>query len=79
MNELVIQLCERLKAEADAIISSMKSGAAVVGTGHENSIETVALFNDLAIDGVEHCQKLVVTLSKCFFQNDSKKKEDGTE
>ena len=29
----------------------------------------------LAIDGVEHCQKIVVALSNCFFQNASK--EDG--
>ena len=44
MNELVIQLCERLKLEADAIIGSMKSGAIVIQTGHENSVETVSLF-----------------------------------
>ena len=42
MNELVIQLCERLKLEADAIIGSMKSGAIVIQTGHENSVETVS-------------------------------------
>ena len=75
MNELVIQLCERLKLEADAIIGSMKSGAIVIQTGHENSVETVSLFDGLAIDGVEPCQKIVVALSNCFFQNASK--EDG--
>ena len=47
MNELVIQLCERLKLEADAI------------------------------DGVEHCQKVVLALSKCFFQQT--KQEEGSE
>lgn len=75
MNELVIQLCERLKVEADAIINCMKSGAIAVGTGHESSIDTASLFDGLAIDGVEHCQKVVVALSNCFFQNASK--EDG--
>lgn len=72
MNELVIQLCERLKLEADAIIGSMKSGATVMQTGHENSIKAVSLFDGLAIDGVEHCQKIVLELSNCFFQNKSK-------
>lgn len=69
MNELVIQLCEQLKLEADAIIGSMKSGVTVMQTGHENSIKAVSLFDGLAIDGVEHCQKIVLELSKCFFQN----------
>lgn len=77
MNELVIQLCERLKLEADAIIGSMKSGVIVMQSGHENSIETVSMFDDLAIDGVEHCQKIVLALSNCFFQDASKRKEDG--
>lgn len=77
MNELVIQLCERLKLEADAIIGSMKSGAIVIQTGHENSVETVSLFDGLAIDGVEHCQKIVVALSNCFFQQT--KQEEGSE
>ena len=53
----------------------MKSGAIVIQTGHENSVETVSLFDGLAIDGVEHCQKIVLALSNCFFQNASK--EDG--
>lgn len=75
MNELVIQLCERLKVEADAIISCMKSGAAVMQSGHENSIDTVALFDGLAVDGVQHCQKIVVALSKCFFQQANQTEE----
>lgn len=79
MHELVIQLCERLKVEADAIISSMKSGAIVMGSGHENSIETVSLFDGLAIDSVEHCQKIVMSLSKCFFQESKDQKKEGNE
>ena len=77
MNELVIQLCERLKVEADAIINCMKSGAIAVGTGHESSIDTASLFDGLAIDGVEHCPKVVLALSKCFFQQT--KQEEGSE
>lgn len=79
MNEVVIQICEQLKQEAQTVIDYMKNGSAVVASGEEHSVETVSLFNDLAIDGVEHCQKLVIALSNCFFQNAKQPKEETKE
>lgn len=79
MHELIIQLCERLKAEADAVISSMKSGAIVAGTGQKASIETLSLFDGMALDSVEHCQKIVMMLSKCFCNQEQDQKKEGNE
>lgn len=78
MNEIVIQLCEQLKREAQTVIDYARSSESVVKSGAESSIETVAMFNDLSADGVAHCQKLVIALSNCFFQKPKKKEEtDG--
>lgn len=75
MNEVVVQICEQLKREAQTIIDYAKSSAEVIQSGAENSIEAVSMFEDLAADGVKHCQKLVIALSDCYFQKSNTKEE----
>ena len=75
MNEVVIQICEQLKREAQAVIDYAKSSAEVIKSGAENSVEAVSMFENLAADSVGHCQKLVIALSDCYFQKSDKKEE----
>jgi len=74
MNEEVIRICKQLQTESQTIIDYMQNGTAIAGTGTEQSIKNVELFNNLAIDNVDHCQKLVIALAACFFQQ---VKEEG--
>ena len=73
MNELVIQLCNRIQAEAQSVKDSMTSNGAIIKSGHEKSVETVALLENMAMDNVEHLQKLVLSLVGCFFQSKDNK------
>lgn len=75
MNEVVIQLCEQLKREAQSIIDCAKSNAEMIKSGSKDAVKTVAMFDDIAADGVGHCQKLVIALSDCFFQRPQQKEE----
>lgn len=75
MTDVVIQICEQLKREAQSVIDYSHSAAEVMKSGAENSINTIAMFNDMSADSVSHCQKLVIALSDCFFQKTQKEEE----
>lgn len=78
LNEVVIQLCEQLKREAQSIIDRAHSTAEIIRSGSKESVETVAMLDDFSADCVAHCQKLVIALSGCFFQKPQAKEEADT-
>ncbi len=72
MNKVASQISKQIQQEASQIEGYLKNIDELVKSGEENAVETVQLFEDMVIDGVDHLQKLAVALTNCFFQKDDK-------
>lgn len=72
MNKVASQISKQIQQEAAQIDSYLTNIDALVKSGEENAVETVRLFEDMVIDGVDHLQKLALALTNCFFQKDNK-------
>ena len=73
--EIVIQLCTQLKGEAEKIIEYIKGSGDVIRSGAEGSVDTVSLFEEMIVRGVENCQDLTLALANCFFQKEKEEQE----
>jgi hypothetical protein len=57
----------------------MQRNAEIVKTGHEKSLDVIAMLENMAIDNIEHIQKLVLEISSCFFTTAEKQEEGKNE
>lgn len=74
MNKVALQISKQIGQESEKVISYLANIEELCKSGEVNAVDSVKLFEDLAIDGVEHLQKLVVALTDCFFQKEDEKK-----